>query len=154
MLIRLMSGNEEAVERPRISSRDRQVQRHQLRAWLAERLGDPKADVSELAVPPTNGMSSETLLFDASWHEAGMPGFLAATTWPSPMRRSPGMLRVTLDFYTLYAALRHAIIMARIARRSVHFGEAAPPDDPDDLILHRPTLAALVAGTYWRADRA
>ncbi|HSS11746.1 MAG TPA: phosphotransferase family protein [Acidimicrobiales bacterium] len=379
MLVRLMSSNEETAARPRISSRDREVQRDQLRVWLAERLGDARAQVSPLVVPPTNGMSSETLLFDASWDEAGarqtrayvarvapdptaLPVFptydmegqfrimrliAAVTTVPVPvtvwyepdtkalgapffvmervdgrvppdlmpytfgdnwlfdadqteqqrlqaasvgivakiheigpdgpasfltldapgdthLRRHvnsqrayyewivagaeriplieravawledhwpahvsadalswgdarigniiyrdfepvavldwemaaigppeidlgwmiflhrffqdlteqaglvgmPGFLRrddvasayeaITgrsprdLDFYTVYAALRHAIIMARIAGRSIHFGEAIEPDDPDDLILHRPTLEAMVEGTYWR----
>jgi hypothetical protein len=54
-----------------------------------------------------------------------------------------------LDFYTMYAALRHAIVMSRVARRQVLFGEIAMPDDPDDMIMHRPTLEAMLEGTYW-----
>jgi hypothetical protein len=55
-----------------------------------------------------------------------------------------------LDFYILYAAVRHGIIMSRIQRRAIHFGEATMPDDVDDLISHRVMLEEMIAGTYWR----
>ena len=46
----------------------------------------------------------------------------------------------------MYAALRHAIVMSRVARRQVLFGEIAMPDDPDDMIMHRPTLEQMLDG--------
>ena len=49
----------------------------------------------------------------------------------------------------MYAALRHAIVMSRVARRQVLFGEITMPDDPDDMIMHRPTLEQMLEGTYW-----
>jgi aminoglycoside phosphotransferase (APT) family kinase protein len=58
-----------------------------------------------------------------------------------------------LDFYTAYAALRHGIVMFRITRRSVRFGEAEMPDDPDDAIMHRAHLARMLDGEYWSAVR-
>jgi aminoglycoside phosphotransferase (APT) family kinase protein len=80
----------------------------------------------------------------------GMPHFLrrddVAATYESLTRHTPR----DLDFYTLYAALRQAIIMARIQRRAIHFGEATMPADADDLIMHRAALEAMLAGTYWR----
>jgi aminoglycoside phosphotransferase (APT) family kinase protein len=80
----------------------------------------------------------------------GMPHFLrrddVATTYESLTGHTPR----DLDFYTLYSALRQAIIMARIQRRAIHFGEATMPADLDDLIMHRATLEAMLAGTYWR----
>jgi aminoglycoside phosphotransferase (APT) family kinase protein len=48
--------------RPKTSSRDHGALRVQVQAWLATRVTDPV--ISELTVPPTNGMSSETVLFD------------------------------------------------------------------------------------------
>ncbi|MCE4945316.1 phosphotransferase family protein [Streptomyces albulus] len=54
-----------------------------------------------------------------------------------------------MEFHTLYAALRHAIVMLRVAYRQVHFGEVPVPADPDGLILHRDTLEAMLAGRYW-----
>ena len=50
------------VDRPQTSTRDYEVLRTQLEAWLQERL--PGAKISELTVPSSNGMSSETVLFD------------------------------------------------------------------------------------------
>ena len=54
-----------------------------------------------------------------------------------------------LDFYLLYAALRDAIVMTRVNQRALHFGEVEPFDDVDDMITHRATLEAMLAGTYW-----
>jgi aminoglycoside phosphotransferase (APT) family kinase protein len=56
-------------ERPHTSTRDRSELRARIQAWLAGRVDDP--EVTELVVPPTNGMSSETVMFDASWWEDG-----------------------------------------------------------------------------------
>ncbi|HTT86012.1 MAG TPA: phosphotransferase family protein [Acidimicrobiales bacterium] len=54
-----------------------------------------------------------------------------------------------LDFFTLYAALRHAVVMSRVAQRSVLFGEAEMPEDPDDMIMHRATVEQMLEGSYW-----
>lgn len=56
------------TERPKTSTRDLDETRVALEGWLAGRL-DPGSDprVSALQAPPTNGMSSETILFDATW---------------------------------------------------------------------------------------
>lgn len=54
-----------------------------------------------------------------------------------------------MEFHTLYAALRHAIVMLRVAYRQVHFGEVPVPADADALILHRDTLEAMIEGRYW-----
>ena len=66
-----------------------------------------------------------------------------------PTSATPATRPRDLDFYTMYAALRHAIVMSRVARRQVLFGEIAMPDDPDDMIMHRPTLEQMLDGTYW-----
>lgn len=57
-------------QRLRVSQRDPGALRARLRSWLATRL-PPGADpeVISLDVPPGNGMSSETVLFDVSWRE-------------------------------------------------------------------------------------
>jgi len=49
-----------------------------------------------------------------------------------------------LEFHTVYAALRHALVMARVHARRVHFGEAEAVDDPDDAIMHRARLESLL----------
>jgi aminoglycoside phosphotransferase (APT) family kinase protein len=53
------------------STRDAEELRRQLEAWLQQRSGDPDAVISSLDRPSANGMSSETILFDAEWQEDG-----------------------------------------------------------------------------------
>ena len=45
------------------------------------------------------------------------------------------------------ASIRHAVVMTRVARRSILFGEMEAPADPDDLIMHRATLEQMLEGT-------
>ena len=59
------------TERPQTSTRDREDLRAALEEWLAARTGAADARISELEVPQSNGMSSETLLFDADWTADG-----------------------------------------------------------------------------------
>jgi aminoglycoside phosphotransferase (APT) family kinase protein len=59
-----------------------------------------------------------------------------------------------LRWYLFYAALRHGIIMFRVARRPIAQGLGVMPDDPNDLIMHRATLEAMLAGEYWAAFEA
>jgi aminoglycoside phosphotransferase (APT) family kinase protein len=61
-------------------------------------------------------------------------------------RNQPG----DLTWHIAYAAIRHGVIMRRVTERSIHFGEAAAPDDVDDLIIHRATLAGMLDGSYWK----
>jgi len=79
----------------------------------------------------------------------GMPHFMrlddVATTYEKLSGRAPR----NLDFATMYAALRHAIVMSRVARRQILFGEMDMPADPDDLIMHRATLEKMLDDTYW-----
>jgi aminoglycoside phosphotransferase (APT) family kinase protein len=59
----------ELTASPKRSTRDLVATRARLERWLAARL--PEARVGELASPSATGMSSETLLFDATWREGG-----------------------------------------------------------------------------------
>jgi aminoglycoside phosphotransferase (APT) family kinase protein len=74
----------EPAERPQTSTRDRGELRERLERWLVARFGE--AAVSPLAGPTTNGMSSETLLFDARWREGGAErsASLVARVAPDP----------------------------------------------------------------------
>ena len=80
----------------------------------------------------------------------GMPHFMRRDDVAATYESLTGYTPRDLDFYTMYAALRQGIIMSRIQHRAIHFGEAVMPDDVDDLIMHRATLEAMLAGTYWR----
>ena len=84
---------------------------------------------------------------------AGMPGlpdFMRRDDAATAYEKASGSTPRDLDFFTLYAAVRHAIVMTRVAARSIHFGEAEAPANPDDRILHRAALEAMLAGTYWQ----
>jgi aminoglycoside phosphotransferase (APT) family kinase protein len=79
----------------------------------------------------------------------GMPHFLRRDEVAARYESMTGHTPRDLDFYTLYAALRHGIVMSQVQRRSIRFGDAEMPEDVDDLIMHRATLEAMLAGTYW-----
>jgi aminoglycoside phosphotransferase (APT) family kinase protein len=79
----------------------------------------------------------------------GMPGFMrldeVARAYEAASGHSPRGLR----FHVLYAAVRHAIVMSRITRRQVLFGEAVMPENPDHGFIHHQTLADMLDGSYW-----
>ncbi|GGN37991.1 phosphotransferase family protein [Streptomyces fuscichromogenes] len=85
--------------------------------------------------------------------QRGLPGFLRRDRVEARYARLTGHTPRDMDFYTLYAALRHAIVMLRVAYRQVYFNETAVPADPDTLILHHGSLRAMVQGSYWGAVR-
>jgi aminoglycoside phosphotransferase (APT) family kinase protein len=79
----------------------------------------------------------------------GMPHFMRLEDVTAAYESFTGYRPKDLEFYTLYAALRHAIVMSRVAQRSVLFGEMEMPSDPDDMIMHRATVEKMLDGTYW-----
>ncbi len=80
--------------------------------------------------------------------QPGLPGFLRRSDVQRCYQELTGYQLRDMDFYLTYAALRHAIVMARIKRRMIHFGEDQVPADPDDYVMHRAALEELLAGTY------
>lgn len=86
--------------------------------------------------------------------QTGLPGLLRRRVVERRYAEPTGHRPRAMDFHTLYAALRHAVVMLRSAYRRVHFGECAPPHDPDDLIMHRAALEAMLEDRYWTAERA
>jgi aminoglycoside phosphotransferase (APT) family kinase protein len=81
----------------------------------------------------------------------GMPQFMRIDDVTAAYESFTGYTPKDLEFYTLYAALRHAIVMSRVAQRSVLFGEMEMPADPDDMIMHRTTVEKMLDGSYWSA---
>jgi aminoglycoside phosphotransferase (APT) family kinase protein len=81
--------------------------------------------------------------------QEGLPEFFRRDRVEARYAELTGHTPRDMDFYTLYAALRHAIVMLRIAYRQVRFGEVAVPADLDTLILHHGSLRAMVQGSYW-----
>ena len=60
-----------SVDHIQTATRDLDDTRLRLEQWLAGRLPSGAPAVTELRMPAANGMSSETLLFDAEWDEGG-----------------------------------------------------------------------------------
>lgn len=79
----------------------------------------------------------------------GMEGFMDRDDVVAWYTERSGYSPRDLDWFTLYAALRHGVIMSRLTRRAVAFGEVEMPADVDDLIMHRATIEAMLDGSYW-----
>jgi aminoglycoside phosphotransferase (APT) family kinase protein len=60
----------------------------------------------------------------------GLPDFLRRRDVTATYRELTGYEPADMDWYETYAALRFAIIMFRITRRAVHFGETEMPAIP------------------------
>ncbi len=79
----------------------------------------------------------------------GMPDFMRTAEVSAQYATASGTTPKNLHWYILYAAVRHAIVMSRITRRQILFGEAVMPDNPDHAFVHHPTLTAMIDGSYW-----
>ncbi len=79
----------------------------------------------------------------------GMPDFMRTSEVIAAYTTASGYAPRDVEWFMLYAALRHAIVMFRITRRQILFGEATMPENPDHAFIHHPTLAAMIDGTYW-----
>jgi aminoglycoside phosphotransferase (APT) family kinase protein len=113
--------------------------------WEMAALGPPELDLG--------WMIALHRFFDDLTQGMGMPGMpelLRRDQVAARYEKLTGYAPRDLDFYTLLAALRHGIVMFRIARRMAHFGEAQLPPDVDDMIAHRRMLERMLAGEYWR----
>jgi aminoglycoside phosphotransferase (APT) family kinase protein len=78
----------------------------------------------------------------------GLPDFQRRSQVERHYAEFTGYQPRDMDFYLTYAALRHAIVMARVKRRMIHFGEDQVPDEIDDYVMHRASLDKLLAGAY------
>jgi aminoglycoside phosphotransferase (APT) family kinase protein len=76
----------------------------------------------------------------------GMPHFMRSEDVAATYAEVTGITVPDLEWYEVYAALRHAIVMARVHQRSVHFGEADEPATPDEAVMHRDLLRLMMAG--------
>lgn len=84
---RVIAGD--PADRPKTSSRDHGKLHADLTRWLAGILPDgAEPELGTLDVPSGNGMSSETLLFEASWNDGGSRASesLVARVAPDPQR--------------------------------------------------------------------
>src|SRR5699024_5801370 len=78
----------------------------------------------------------------------GLPDFLRAADVLDRSCAESGRTLRDMPFYLMLAAVRMGIIFARIKQRSVLFGDAPAPDDPDEYVLHHPMLRAILDDRY------
>jgi aminoglycoside phosphotransferase (APT) family kinase protein len=79
----------------------------------------------------------------------GMPDFMRPADVAATYEKSTGHVVSDLEWYQVYAALRHGIVMTRVHDRRVHFGEGEWPEDVDSVIYHRATLERMLDGSWW-----
>jgi aminoglycoside phosphotransferase (APT) family kinase protein len=78
----------------------------------------------------------------------GMPSFLRRSDAEATYAALTGYDVRDFDWFLLYAALRQALVSIRVLDRAVQFGELSAPENQEDLIMQRPMLESLTAGTY------
>ena len=79
----------------------------------------------------------------------GLPDFMDRDTMVATYTELSGRPVEALEWFEVFAALRFATVSIRTSLRGVKYGQAEMPDDPDDLIMFRPLLEKMMAGTYW-----
>lgn len=82
----------------------------------------------------------------------GLPDFLSFCDVAEEYTALTGYRVRDREFYEVYAALRHGIVMARVNQRRVRFGEQEAPAEPDGLVNHAATLEHMLDGTYWSSS--
>lgn len=80
--------------------------------------------------------------------QPGLPDFLRLDAAAASYERTSGHAPRDLLWYFTYAALRHGIVMSRIHRRMMRFGNAQWGDDPDTVIPHSGLLERLLDGRW------
>lgn len=92
-------------------------------------------------------MSFLHTFFQDLTEELGLPGLPDMLRLDDVVARygaTSGVEPVDVDWFEVYAAYRHGVIMARIHDRQVRFGEAEPVVDPDEAVMHRARLRRLI----------
>ncbi len=78
----------------------------------------------------------------------GIPDFFRREDAIATYEELSGHTVRDFDWYVVYAGLRHAVVMSRVKRRMIHFGEEQQPDDPDGFVMHAALLKRLLEGTH------
>jgi len=74
----------------------------------------------------------------------GLPDFCRGEDVHARYAEVTGVQVSDFEWYVVYAALRHGIVMSQVKRRMIHFGEEIVPDDPDDYVMHRAMIERLI----------
>jgi aminoglycoside phosphotransferase (APT) family kinase protein len=112
--------------------------------WEMAALGPRELDVAWLVWAHRNfeDLTAEMAL-------PGMPDFLRPEDVVATYRELTAYELCDMEFYLAYSAVQFGIVYLRTGRRSVHFGERAMPEDPDELLINRRPLERVVTDRYW-----
>jgi aminoglycoside phosphotransferase (APT) family kinase protein len=80
----------------------------------------------------------------------GIPGFMERADVIAAYETASGHTVRNLEWFEVFAALRFAIVSVRTSTRGIAYGQSPQPEDPDDLIMFRGMLDAMLDGSYWR----
>jgi aminoglycoside phosphotransferase (APT) family kinase protein len=83
----------------------------------------------------------------------GIPGMFHRDDVVATYERASGHTVRDFEFFIVFAALRHAIVMSRIKRRMIHFGEDTVPATPDEYVMFHAMLRSIIDGTYDWTDK-
>jgi aminoglycoside phosphotransferase (APT) family kinase protein len=127
------AGSVEATtERPQVSNRDADELRASLSAWFARRPDvGANASVESFERPDTNGMSSETLLFDGSWDPPGGDGGRETARYVARLAPADSAYPV----FPSYDMGKQARVMRLVGERSEAPVPAVRWDEPDEAHL-------------------
>lgn len=107
--------------------------------WEMAAIGPPEVDLAWLVF--FHRMFQEMA---ERYEFPGLPDLLDRADVVAAYEQASGRRLEDLAWYELFAAARFAVLSIRTGLRSVAYGQAKFPDDPDDLLLFRPLLEQML----------
>jgi aminoglycoside phosphotransferase (APT) family kinase protein len=80
---------------------------------------------------------------------SGLPDLFRRDKAISTYEAATGHTIRDLPWYETYAALRHGIVLFRVARRQALLDGTPMPNDPDDAVIHRTMIESMLDGSYF-----
>ncbi len=74
----------------------------------------------------------------------GLPDILRLDDVGRRYAERSGIEPVDLDWFEVYAAYRHGVVMLRVRDRQEHFGEVEPVTEPDEAVMHHARIRQLI----------
>jgi aminoglycoside phosphotransferase (APT) family kinase protein len=110
--------------------------------WEMAALGAPGVDISWMVFMHRFFHDMAT-----RYGMVGLPNLLRRDDVARQYEELSGHAATDLEYYEMFAALRFAIISVRTSLRAIAYGDMARPEDPEDLVMHRALLAAMLDGS-------
>jgi aminoglycoside phosphotransferase (APT) family kinase protein len=107
--------------------------------WEMAAVGPPEIDLAWMVFMHTffQGMATQ-------YGFPGLPDFMTRDEVTRQYEELTGHTVEHFDWYEMFEALRFAIVSLRTSKRGIAFGSMEAPDDPDDLIMFRPLMEAML----------